>query len=84
MPKRILKGTVVAISGTKTISVLVSTKVKHPLYAKFIAKSKKYLVHDQEEKSVAGEEVLIEESAPFSKRKKWKLVVSESSVGEKS
>ena len=50
MPKRILKGIVVSDKSDKTITVLVSRKVMHPVYKKYINRSKKYSVHDESNK----------------------------------
>ncbi len=54
MPKRVLRGVVVSDKRDKTITVLVSRKVMHPVYKKYIKKSKKYSVHDQENKNKNG------------------------------
>ena len=75
MPKRILTGTVVSDKSDKTIVVLVERKVKHPLYGKIIRRSKKYHAHDENNVVKAGEIVRIEECAPISKNKTWRLVV---------
>ena len=62
MPKRVLRGVVVSDKRDKTITVLVSRKVMHPVYKKYIKKSKKYSVHDQENKHKNGELVNIQEN----------------------
>ena len=74
MPKRILIGTVVSDKTEKTVTVLVERKVKHPLYGKIIRRSKKYHAHDEDNAFKTGEVVRIEESAPISKLKSWKVV----------
>ncbi len=74
MPKRILTGTVVSDKNDKTIVVLVERKVKHPLYGKIIRRSKKYHAHDEGNEFKAGEVVRIEETAPISKLKTWKVL----------
>tara|TARA_B100000287_G_C20673600_1_gene794359 strand:+ start:6325 stop:6552 length:228 start_codon:yes stop_codon:yes gene_type:complete len=74
MPKRVLRGVVVSDKRDKTITVLVSRKVMHPVYKKYIKKSKKYSVHDQENKHKNGELVNIQENKPISKTKKWIVV----------
>ena len=74
MPKRILTGTVVSDKSDKTIVVLVERKVKHPLYGKIIRRSKKYHAHDEANSVKEGAIVLIEECAPISKNKTWRLV----------
>ena len=74
MPKRILTGTVVSDKNDKTIVVLVERKVKHPLYGKIIRRSKKYHAHVETNSFRAGETVRIEETAPISKLKTWKVI----------
>ncbi|UZK67526.1 30S ribosomal protein S17 [Sphingomonas sp. M1-B02] len=74
MPKRVLTGNVVSDKGDKTIVVLVERKVKHPLYGKIIRRSKKYHAHDEGNEYKAGETVRIEETAPISKLKTWKVI----------
>jgi small subunit ribosomal protein S17 len=74
MPKRILTGTVVSDKGDKTIVVNVERKVKHPLYAKIIRRSKKYHAHDEGNVFKAGQIVRIEECKPMSKLKTWKVI----------
>ena len=74
MPKRVLKGIVVSDKLDKTITVLVSRKVMHPVYKKYIKKSKKYLVHDKDTKFKNGETVNIQENIPISKTKKWIVI----------
>ena len=71
MPKRVLKGIVVSDKSDKTITVLVSRKVMHPVYKKYIKKSKKYSVHDETNKFKKGEIVSIQENKPISKTKRW-------------
>jgi small subunit ribosomal protein S17 len=74
MPKRVLTGTVVSDKGDKTVVVKVERKVKHPLYGKIIRRSKKYHAHDEGNVSKEGETVRIEECAPISKLKTWRLI----------
>ncbi|MGF7155299.1 MULTISPECIES: 30S ribosomal protein S17 [Novosphingobium] len=74
MPKRILSGTVVSDKTDKTVTVLVERKVKHPLYGKIIRRSKKYHAHDEDNAFKTGEKVRIEETAPYSKTKTWKVL----------
>ena len=71
MPKRILQGVVVSDSCDKTVIVRVERRVMHPLYKKFVSRSKKYAAHDEENRYRAGDAVRIEESRPLSKRKRW-------------
>ncbi len=74
MPKRILVGTIVSDKTDKTVVVKVERKVKHPLYGKIIRRSKKYHAHDENNAFKAGEIVRIEETAPYSKLKSWKVI----------
>ena len=74
MPKRILVGTVVSDKTDKTITVKVERKVKHPLYGKIIRRSKKYHAHDEANEYKQGETVRIEETAPISRLKTWKVI----------
>ena len=74
MPKRILVGTVVSDKNEKTVVVKVERKVKHPLYGKIIRRSKKYHAHDEDIAFKLGETVRIEETAPYSKQKTWKVI----------
>ena len=74
MPKRILTGTVVVDKMDKTVTVLVERRVMHPLYKKFIRRSKKYAAHDEANLCKIGDAVRIEECRPISKRKTWLVV----------
>ena len=74
MPKRVLTGVIVSDKTDKTVVVNVERKVKHPLYGKIIRRSKKYHAHDEGNEFKQGETVRIEETAPISKLKTWKVV----------
>jgi small subunit ribosomal protein S17 len=74
MPKRVLTGVIVSDKGEKTVVVNVERKVKHPLYGKIIRRSKKYHAHDEANAFKQGETVRIEEIAPMSKLKNWKVL----------
>ena len=74
MPKRVLTGVIVSDKTDKTVVVNVERKVKHPLYGKIIRRSKKYHAHDEANEFKAGETVRIEETAPISKLKTWRVV----------
>lgn len=67
-------GVVVSDKMQKTVVVRVERKMKHPLYAKFIKRSKKYMVHDEANDAKVGDVVRIMETRPLSKRKRWRLV----------
>src|SRR3546814_17237627 len=74
MPKRVLTGTVVSDKTDKTVVVLVELRVAHPVYGKIIKRSKKYHAHDEANAFREGETVRLEECAPISKLKTWKVV----------
>ncbi len=74
MPKRILQGVVVSDKQDKTIVVKVERRVRHPLYQKFIKRSKKYSAHDAANTCKTGDIVRIRECAPISKNKSWEVV----------
>ena len=74
MPKRVLTGRVTSDKMDKTITVLVDRRVMHPLYKKFIRRSKKYAAHDEQGKFKIGDKVQIIESRPISKTKRWAVV----------
>ena len=71
---RSLVGTVVSNRMDKTIVVLVERRIQHPLYKKYIRRSKKFHAHDQENSCQIGDTVRIEECRPMSKTKTWRLV----------
>src|ERR1700684_1834219 len=71
MPKRVLTGRVTSDKMDKTVTVLVDRRVMHPLYKKFIRRSKKYAAHDEANTCKVGDLVRIEECPPISKRKTW-------------
>ena len=70
---RTASGTVVSNKMDKTITVLVGRRVKHPLYGKYIKRSKKIHAHDEENVCGEGDLVTITETRPISKSKSWKL-----------
>ncbi|MEO0670403.1 MAG: 30S ribosomal protein S17 [Pseudomonadota bacterium] len=74
MPKRILQGTVVSDKNDKTVVVMVERRFNHPLYKKVIRRSKKYQAHDEANSAKVGEKVRIQECAPISKNKRWRIV----------
>ena len=74
MPRRILHGVVVSDKSDKTIIVKVERRVMHPVYKKFIRRSKKYAAHDQDNQCKVGDTVRIEECPPISKRKTWLVI----------
>lgn len=75
MPKRILQGVVVSDKMDKTVVVSVERRVMHPIYKKFIRRSKKYHAHDENNTFKAGDTVRIRECRPLSKTKNWEVIV---------
>ena len=67
-------GKVVSDKMQKTVTVLVERKVKHPIYGKFVRKSKKFHAHDEQNECGVGDTVKIMETRPMSKTKCWRLV----------
>jgi len=74
MPKRVLQGVVVSDKQDKTVTVLVERRVMHPIYKKYVRKSKKYAAHDETNSVKEGEIIRIRECRPLSKRKTWEVV----------
>ena len=78
MEKRNLRkeriGEVVSSKMNKTIVIAVKTKMKHPMYGKFVNKTSKFYAHDEENNCGVGDVVRIMETRPLSKTKKWRLV----------
>lgn len=80
--KRTIKAVVVSDATDKTIVVSETRKITHPIYRKQYPVSKKYHVHDEKNTAKVGDEVLIEETTPISKNKRFKLVeVTKKAVG---
>lgn len=67
-------GVVVSNKMDKSITVAVKWKEKHPIYGKFVSKTKKYYVHDETNDCKIGDTVKIMETRPLSKTKRWRLV----------
>ncbi len=67
-------GVVVSSKMDKSIVVAVKRKVKHPIYGKFINKTKRLMAHDEENSCNIGDTVRISETRPLSKNKSWRLV----------
>jgi len=82
MPVKQQIGIVISNKMQKTIVIKAENRYPHPIYSKTLIKTKKYLVHDELEKCNIGDQVLVEECRPLSKRKRWKLIkiLSESSL----
>jgi len=74
MPKKRLIGKVISDKMQKTITVLVERWKVHPKYKRRFKVRKKYHAHDEKEEAKVGDIVMIEESRPYSKTKKWRLI----------
>jgi small subunit ribosomal protein S17 len=74
MPKRIMQGVVVSDKMDKSIVVNVERRTQHPLYKKYIRRSKKYVAHDEANACKEGDIVQIKECRPISKRKSWEVI----------
>ena len=82
MPRRVMQGTVVSDKNDKTVVVLVERRVMHPVYKKFIRRSKRYAAHDAGNVHKIGDTVFIRECAPISKRKRWEVVSEDAAAGQ--
>tara|TARA_B110000977_G_scaffold197036_1_gene278660 strand:- start:19665 stop:19919 length:255 start_codon:yes stop_codon:yes gene_type:complete len=82
MPLKVQKGIVVSKKMLKTIVVKVENRYPHPIYSKTLRKTNKYLVHDKIGTCKLGDQVLIQQCRPLSRRKHWVLVqtISKSSL----
>ncbi|MDG1295775.1 MAG: 30S ribosomal protein S17 [Saprospiraceae bacterium] len=67
-------GTVVSNAMEKSISVQVERRLRHPIYGKFVKKTKKFMAHDANNDCNVGDLVRIMETRPMSKNKRWRLV----------
>ncbi|HVZ00022.1 MAG TPA: 30S ribosomal protein S17 [Dongiaceae bacterium] len=74
MPRRVLQGTVVSDKNEKTVIVSVERRVMHPVYKKFIRRSKRFAAHDEANACKVGDVVYIRECRPISKSKRWEVV----------
>ena len=73
MTKQERIGVGISNKAEKTITVAIQIRYQHPKYGKTLIKTKKYLAHDEENKCKSGDIVLIQQSRPISKYKKWIL-----------
>ena len=82
MPVKRQTGIVVSNKMQKTIVVKIEKRYPHSIYSKTLIKTKKYLAHDERETCTIGDQVLLQECRPLSKRKRWILikVISKSSL----
>jgi len=72
--KRQMVGTVTSNKANKTVTVLVERLVKHRLYLKYVRRRTKFAAHDDRNDCRIGDKVLISESRPISKTKRWRVV----------
>ncbi len=72
--RKTIIGKVSSNKNDKTITVLVQRKIQHPIYGKFVKRTKKYRAHDEANICQEGDRVRIMESRPLSKTKRWRLV----------
>ncbi len=68
------QGVVISDKMEKSIVIAAKFKEKHPLYGKFVQKTKKYHAHDENNEAHVGDTVLVMETRPLSKTKRWRLV----------
>ncbi len=68
------EGIVVSDAMNKTVVVSVERRITHPVYGKILRRSKKYYAHDENNEAKKGDKVVIAETRPLSKTKRWRLV----------
>ncbi len=73
-PRKTKTGIVSSDKMNKTITVVVERQLKHPMYGKYINRSKKFTAHDEENSCGIGDKVTIMETRPLSKKKRWRLI----------
>ena len=72
--RKVVTGTVVSISGDKSITVKIDYRKRHPKYGKMMTISKKLHAHDENNECGLGDTVTVMETRPLSKTKRWRLV----------
>lgn len=82
MPRRILEGKVVSDKQDKTITVLVERRYMHPIYKKYLKKSKKFAAHDETNSCKEGDVVQIIECRPISKNKSWTVYTGKDAIAD--
>ena len=82
MPVKEKVGIVISNKMEKTIVVNVESRYSHPMYSKIMVKTKKYLAHDENQECNIGDQVLVKECRPLSRKKRWILerIISKSSL----
>jgi small subunit ribosomal protein S17 len=76
MPRRELHGVVVSDKADKTVIVRVDRRVQHPVYKKYVVRSKRFMAHDATNRFKVGDVVRIRECRPLSSRKRWEVIAS--------
>ncbi len=71
--RRRMIGTVTSVAGLKSVVVAVTRRVQHPLYRKYLNRTRRYMAHDEAGECGVGDTVQIEESRPLSARKRWRV-----------
>jgi len=77
MSRRVLQGVVVSDVADKTVVVRVDRRVQHPVYKKYVVRSKKFMAHDESNRFKVGDAVRIRECRPLSRRKRWEVVTED-------
>lgn len=77
MSARVLQGTVISAAMDKTVVVRVDRRFQHPVYKKFIKRSKKFAAHDEANACKVGDAVRIRECRPISKSKHWEVIAGD-------
>jgi len=72
--RKVIQGVVSSDKMDKSRVVVVERRVKHPLYKKYVKKTSKFMAHDEQNDSHIGDTVVIMETRPLSKKKRWRLV----------
>lgn len=72
--RKVRQGRIVSDKMDKSITVLVERRVKHPVYGKYMKKTKKFMAHDENNEGGIGDTVRIMETRPLSKNKRWRLL----------
>jgi small subunit ribosomal protein S17 len=72
--RKVIQGVVASDKMDKSCVVVVERRVKHPLYKKYVKKTSRFMAHDEQNDSHIGDTVIIMETRPLSKNKRWRLV----------
>ncbi len=73
-PRKVREGLVTSAGMEKTVVVLVTDRVRHPLYGKTMQRTKKLYAHDESDDAKVGDRVRLQETRPLSKLKRWRVV----------